>query len=226
MAEFLAKKNLELILTGRKEVPFPIDLSTKEGRKPLLNKISEKKPDLIINNAGVGLYGETLKHSIDEQLEIIEVNVNALVEITLHSAKTLIDAGKTGTILNISSAACFFPYPTFNIYAASKGFVTSFSLALDRELKGTGVRVLCACPGQIATNFRNRAAKGHPQTADRRTMSSEQAVCHLWKQIEKGKPLTIFGGKTRVMVWIARCLPRPILDKILMSGIKERFPAE
>jgi len=223
LCEILSSKNIELIQTSRSSDPLKIDLSNDEERQILLKEISEKIPDLIINNAGFGFYGNALDLSIDEQLKMIEVNCKALVEISLHAAKELIKAGKTGTILNISSAGAFFPFPTFNVYCASKAFVNQFSLGLHSELKNKGVRVLCACPGQIATDFRVKAGKGHPQKSDQRSMSEECAAKHLWKQIQREKPLYIFDWRTKAMVQIAKFLPRPLLDSILKKSIQDRF---
>lgn len=219
----LKEKGFEVLEVGRTSPTFPIDLSKAPERQKLLSLITEHKPSLIINNAGFGLYGPTLDLSMEEQLAMIEVNITALFEITLHGAKTMLQTGRGGTILNISSAAAFFPYPTFNVYSASKAFVRSFSLALHHELKGQGVHVLCACPGQIATDFRHRAGKGHPQKKDRRTMDVQQAAERLWRQIEAKTPEIVFDGKTRALLAIARCLPRFLLYPILVQGLKDRY---
>ncbi|NGX59103.1 MAG: Serine 3-dehydrogenase [Chlamydiae bacterium] len=219
MADFLEEKGIQVIRTGSKQV----NLADPSMRKKLLEEITEKKPDLIINNAGLGFYGLSVDLPIADQLTVVEVNCNALLEISLHAAKTLLKAGKGGTILNISSAGAFFAFPTFNAYCASKAFVNHFSLALDLELKEKGIRVLCACPGQIATNFRTRAAKGFPQKTDKRTISIEKAVQYLWKQIQKQKPLYIFDWKTRLMVWLTRLFPRALLNKALLKSLKDRY---
>jgi len=222
MCLLLKQKGFELIEVGRKNAPTCIDLSIKDERQKLLDIITEKKPNLIINGAGFGLYGPTLKLSIEEQLAMVEVNISALMEITLHGAKTMLASEKEGTILNISSAAAFFPYPTFNTYSASKAFVRSFSLALHKELKALGVNILCACPGQIATDFRHRAGKGHPQKRDKRTMSPEKAAERLWRQIEQKTPEVVFDWRTKALLIIGKCLPRSILDPILIQGLKDR----
>lgn len=219
LKEFLEHKGIETMGFGSSE----IDLSNPSERKKALQMITEKTPDLIINNAGIGFYGKTVNLSTEEQLKVLEVNINALVEISIHSAKQLIKQGKQGTILNISSVAAFFPIPYFNSYSSSKTFVNHFSQTLDSELQEQGIRVLCACPGQIATNFRIRAAKGHPQKSDRRTMSVETAVRHLWKQIEKQKPIYIFDWKAKLMVWAARILPKKRLEAILKKAISSRL---
>lgn len=219
LADFLEKQGIEVIRMGSKD----FDLTNSTERKKLLDLISEKSPDLVVNNAGFGLYGPSLDLTTCEQLKMIEINCAALVEISLHAAATLRKNQKKGTILNISSAAAFIPFPTFNVYAASKAFVNHFSLALDGELCKEGIRVLCACPGQIAANFRSRAAKGHPQTPDNRTMSIDVAVTHLWKQIEQDKTLYVFDWRMRIMIWISRLTPRVILNKFLKKRLRERY---
>ena len=217
LATFLEEKGIEVIRTGSRDV----DLS--DDRTRLLQIISEKVPDLIVNNAGFGLYGPSCSLPIEEQLKMIEVNCVALTEISLHGAQTLLQAKKTGTILNISSAGGFFAFPTFNVYCASKAYVNAFSQALDAELRNQGIRVLCACPGQIETHFRNRAAKGHPQKKDLRTMKVETAVRHLWKQLQNVKQLYIFDWRMWLMVWTSKWIPRKLLDKMLVKSITNRY---
>lgn len=224
LADLLTEKNIEVITTGRTSPTLPIDLSKREEREKLLEVISAKTPDLIVNNAGFGLYGNTIDLSVEEQLKMIDLNISALVEISIHAAKELIKAGKKGTILNISSAASFFYYPTFNVYSSTKSFVKQFSLALDTELKGQGIRVLCACPGYVTTNFQKRAAKlpSKALTKDSAAMNSEYAALQLWKQLEKREKLNVFDWKMRMMVWISKLVPNLILEKILMKLIRSR----
>lgn len=222
LADFLEQKGIEVIRTGRTSDTLPIDLA--RDRTKLLEIISAKTPDLIVNNAGFGLYGNTIDLSTQEQLAMIEVNVNAVVEISIHAARELIKAGKKGTILNISSAAAFIPsFPHYNLYGSTKCFIKYFSQSLDAELRDQGIRVLCSCPGQIATSFRARAAKGHPQKTDRRTMPVEGAVEYLWKQIERGQRLMIFDWRTRLMIWASHLIPKSLLEKILKRDISSRI---
>lgn len=219
LADFLETKDIPVWRLGSKD----FDLTQPSERQKLLALITEKKPDLIVNNAGFGLYGPSLELSLEEQCNMLEVNCTALMEISLHAAKIMRDAGKQGTILNISSLAAFFAFPTFNVYSASKAFVKNFSLALDAELKDSGIRVLCACPGQIETNFRNRAAKGHPQSSDHMTMSAKAAIHYLWKQITQQKPLSVFGWRAKMLLWSSRLLPRPLLNHILEKSLSDRY---
>lgn len=219
LSHLLKSKGVTVLPFGSKEA----DLANSAGLDRVKEAISIHLPDLLINNAGFGLYGPALLHPIEEQLRILQVNMHAAIGLTLHMGHTLQVNGMRGTILNISSAAALFPYPTFALYAASKAALSSASLALDAEWKQGGIRVLTACPGQVDTSFRLRAGKGHPQQKDHRTMSAEQAAKYLWKQIEKGKSYSLFGPLTQLMVLIALLLPRPIRNKILIRGLERRW---
>ncbi len=243
VAEQLASRGIELILTAKSREPLlelkqilqkkaPItthvgNLLEPNSRKEIRSLIDEHKPELIINNAGKGLYGPALMHTIEEQLEIIDINAKALLEITLSAARTLKKAQKRGIILNISSAASFFPYPTFCVYSASKAFVTNFSRGLDQELRDSNIRVLCACPGQIETAFRVKAAKNYPQRPARGAISPSKAAKLLLKQIEKEKPLYVFNWHYRAGLFIAHyLLPSALVERFLQRVIRKRYPTE
>jgi short-subunit dehydrogenase len=229
LCHLLASKNIPLLLTARDparleelkrtlSVPvtcYAADLSRKEERKGLLELIATQSPDLILNNAGFGLYGDALTHSTAEHLDMLEVNASALLEISLEAARALIANNKIGTILNISSAAAFFSYPTFSVYAASKAFVLHFSKSFDPEVAPHGIRVLCACPGQIATDFQKRASKTRPQKKMSLMMSAEKAAACIWSQIEKQQAVHIFDWRYQILVFVGRLLPERWTQKAL-----------
>ncbi len=222
LADDLAKRGFSLILTGRDRKKLlgrnlALDLSDPQERKKLMELIRKEIPELIVNNAGFGLYGASCELSIEEQLQMIEVNVKAPMEISMEAAKALLQAERPGTILNISSAAAFFAYPLFNTYAASKACLLNFSLALDAELRKKGIRVLCACPGPIVTDFRRRASKGIIYRVS--GMSVEKAVHCLWRQIERKKPLSLFDWRTYLLVTFVRLLPRSLQESLLRHSI-------
>jgi short-subunit dehydrogenase len=239
LCRLAAKKGIALIITGRSQEKLEelaaeltsapsvtcraANLSKRAERNMLIHLIHSLKPDLIINNAGFGLYGEALSHALESQADILEVNGNALMELTLEGARALILAGKKGVILNVSSAAAYFAYPDLAVYAASKAFALQFSKALDCEVAPLGVRVLVACPGQIATSFRERASAGHPQKKDFFTLSAKRAARLIFKQIKQQKRVTTFGLCTKLGLLLSSLLPSTFIQKKLRAALSGRF---
>ena len=240
LCELLAEEGIPLLITARngeklKEIQsdlgkkvdvqiFVADLSSSTSRASLLTAISGYAPDLIINNAGFGLYGPALSHSTEDLSAMLEVNSKAVLEISLEAAKWLSKGQRKGTIVNISSAASFFPFPYFSVYAASKSFVTIFSESLDRELSPSGIRVLTACPGMVNTSFRARASKGLFTGEIVFGFSQELAARKIYEQIKRGKSLSIFTWKYKIAVFVGRLLPNKLREKILARSLSKRFP--
>ncbi len=236
LAYVLADQGISLILSGRNEeqlqqlaetlkkkvevIILPADLSQEKGRQEVVAIIRDLVPDLVINNAGFGLYGEALSYSTDQQLEILEVDGNVVLELTLEAAKALTNKSKTGVILNVSSAIGFQVAPYFAVYAAVKAFVTNFSLALDEELKNTGIRVLAACPGVVKTDFSTRASRAKEKRTPPMSMTVEYTANEIWKQIQKGKALHIFDWRYRLLTFISRLLPQSLVMNSLKRTIK------
>ncbi len=116
-------------------------------------------PEILVNNAGFGLAGEAACLDPAEQLAIVDLNIRAVVEITLCFLPAIRAA--RGKILNVASVAAYFPGgPGMAAYYASKSFVLSFSLALSHELHSQGVTVSALCPGYTKTDFQARAGIG------------------------------------------------------------------
>ncbi len=229
----LAQRQIPLILTGRNAQALrdlaatlpvsthviAVDLSKQEERKKLIALIHEKQPDLLINNAGFGLYGPVLSHPPEAWSDMTAVNIDAVMELTIAAATVLKDSGKWGTILNISSAAAFFSYPTFAVYAASKAFVHRFSEGMDAELSLHGIRVLTSCPGQIDTPFPQHASGGSFDPKQRVAMPVEKAVRLILKQIDRGKSVAIIDGRYRWAIALSRLIPQ----RWLMAFLKKRI---
>ncbi len=238
LARLLAAQGISLILTGRNEqklnalrqelsqqapiTTIAVDLEQADQAAQLKTVILERVPDLLINNAGFGLYGELTRYDEAEQLKIIDVNIRALTELAIAAGKALYNAKQKGVIMNISSAAAFIPFPYFAIYAASKAYVNHFTVAYDEELKPHGIRVLAACPGQVHTHFRNRASKGSQASKDETmVMEAEFAAREIWHQIQKLQTIRIFDWKYRAAIALARLLPRALLSPILKQSVAE-----
>lgn len=240
LARLLARKGMHLFLTGRNiqnlerlkgelesQVQVQIlaaDLAKREDRGKIVNILREQAPDLLVNNAGLGFYGDAINRPPSDALQIIEVNVNALVEFTLEAARALASRKQPGTILNVSSVAGFLPvFPGLAAYGASKAFVNSFSQSLDEELAPQHIRVLAACPGVVQTHFQERAGSKKPLSQrSEAPMSAEFAAQEIWKQIESGQTIRIFSGKYRIGVFLTHFIPKKWLAKILRKNIQSR----
>lgn len=240
LCHLLASKNIPLIITGRDigrlnalaaellpfvdVIVFGADLATLEGPAKIIKYMYEYQPDLVINNAGFGLYGEALTYETHEQLEIVQVNATTVLELTLEGARAMISAHKKGVILNVSSAAAKQVFPCLAVYAATKTFVNQVSEALDIELQPYGIRVLSACPGMVSTKFSSRAA-GQPMVPKTKgVMSADFAAKEIWRQINNGKRLHIFDWKTRWATYFSYLLPSSWSAKLLAKNIESRHP--
>lgn len=234
----LAKEDIELTLVARnkealqdlcKKIPhatyLQLDLTKKQDVEKLVSSIQEQIPDYLFNNAGFGLYGEVVELSGVEQEEILELNCRAVLTLSREMARTLKGAKKPGVILNVSSAISFMPCPLSAVYAASKAFVTSFSEALDEEMREYGIRVLVSCPGQVATAFRERASKNWTkrQEPDALILDVDQVADSIWQQVLDMRSLQIVDWRYRLLIALTRLLPKRWVLKILKSSLRKRI---
>ena len=139
---------------------FPTDLTVEENVKKLLEYLRSQnmRIDHLVNNAGIGVYGKYTETTLESQLQLLDLNVRALMILSHEIGRQMVEHGG-GKILNIASTAAFMPGPYMASYYASKAFVLSFGEALNSELEGTGVSVTTLCPGPTATGF-EQAANG------------------------------------------------------------------
>lgn len=129
-----------------------VDLAERDG-PARLRAAAERcafEPDLLVNNAGVRSAGAFATAPLDSWLQIIHVNVEAVARLSRLFLPPMVERG-SGALLNVASTAAFQPQPYFAVYAASKAFVLSLGQALWAECRGSGVRVLTACVGPVAT---------------------------------------------------------------------------
>ncbi len=226
---FLTSKDPQKLELTKKELEpmtsvftFAADLSKENELSNLLNEIKLKTPDLIINNAGLGLYGEILSFPLEKQMQILKTNVDALVQISIESARALKEKGQKGVIMNISSAASFFIYPSFALYAASKCFVKEFSLSFDQELKPHGIRVLTSLLGRFESNFRYNATSHQSHSSSSwDTMSLSETAKKVLVQIKKQKSFQVIDFRYQILCSLARLFPRKWLAQFLKKGIEK-----
>ncbi len=239
LARTLAKQKINLILVGRnperlqkakEELQQQVEVSTIQAellnakeRKLVIDKIRELVPDLVVNNAGVGFQGKTLSFTTEEQKQILQLNGNVLLEITLETARTWKSHGSEGVIMNVASLAGFQVMPYFGTYAASKTFVINISKALDEEWKSDGIRVFTACPGFVKTRFNVHATKGRIQGGELwMTMEPSLVAEEIWKQIQEGKQTRIIDWHFRVLHFLSLLSPPFLTKRILRLLMKPR----
>ncbi len=168
----LARRGHQLVLVARrtdrlhelagrvsqKAHVLPADLSKRADRAALPGRVAELglAPDIVVNNAGLSVAAPIAKSLAEQQLNLIEVDVAAVVDLCSRFLPGMIERG-CGAILNVSSLAGFLPVPGQAAYAAAKAFVLSYTEGLRSELRGTGVTATALCPGPVATEFDDAA---------------------------------------------------------------------
>lgn len=171
------------------------DLTSVEHRQHLINELAANnlQVDLLINNAGMGDYGDFLSADWAKIEQMLELNITALTHLSHALLPGIVK--QQGAIVNLSSLAGSFPIPDFAAYAASKAYVTSLSESLAIELKEHDVRVVCVCPGPVRTEFGKVARRGKHDKAPH----SNQAWYYVpVEQVAKEVLQALHGGKLRV----------------------------
>lgn len=228
LAKLLAKDGYQLVLVARnkdelsktssflqsenkcKTFTVAVDLSDPKAPRQLFDKVEELglDVDVLVNNAGFGLYGPFLETNLDQELSMIRLNISALTELTKLFSKGMVKR-KDGKILNLASTAAFEPGPLMAVYYASKAYVLSFSQALSNELSGTGVTVTALCPGPTDTNFKQRAGLKDAKLFSVLSMMRPEYVAKVgYEGMLSGQPVVIPGFRNRALNFLQRFLPR------------------
>jgi uncharacterized protein len=192
------------------------DLSRPETPRRVFDELTARKidVDVLVNNAGFGANGAFAELSLPRQLEMIQVNITALTELTRLFLPGMI-ARRRGGMLNVGSVAGFMPGPGMAVYYATKAFVLSFTEALAEELRDTGVVVSVLCPGATETNF-GSVARGKKIRPMKTPKMTAQAVARLGhRAFRKGKLTVVTGLPNRIFVFLNRVLPRALPRKLV-----------
>lgn len=187
------------------------DLAKDESPKVIFEEINQQGINLygLINNAGCGAGGKFVDVSRERYLNMIDLNVRALVELTHLFLPGMIER-KRGFIINVSSTASFLPLPYSSVYSASKAFVTFFSEALWLETKNTGVRVLNLCPGLTKTDFGITAGM-RDFHQDPIAENPERVVETALRALNKNIPTVVSGWHNKLLVLLERFVPHRVL---------------
>lgn len=226
MAYVLANKGIDLILVARnKEEMLKIKENVKVNVLVIeLNLLKEKNVfklyemckdeniDILINNAGFGLFGIFTEADLTRELEMIDLNIKAYHILTKLFLKDFIKRD-SGYILNVASSAGFLAGPRLNTYYASKNYVLKLTMAIYEELKHQNSKVVISalCPGPVATEF-NKVAKGKFSIKE---MNSPKVARIAIDKLLKKKLIIIPGLSTRLGIFATRFLPYKLQLKII-----------
>ena len=175
--------------------------------------------EVLVNNAGFGSRGDFIGNDRERMLEMIRVNVEAVVDLTSRFLPGMVERGR-GAVINVASVAAFQPIPGSATYAASKSFVLSFSEAIRTEQRGTGVSVTAVCPGPVKTEFTDAAGMAgvEDETPDLFWMSAEEIAREAVQGAEHDKRVVVPGALNQAQSIFGQHLPRslmlPLVERI------------
>ena len=184
----------------------PMNLSGKEGVALFKTFLATEKIsggfeiDMLVNNAGFGTYGEFAETPLEKELEMIDLNCTALTGLC---GAVLPYMHEGSSIINVASLAAFLPLGNFAVYAATKAYVLSFTVALAAELKDKGIKVSALCPGSVSTDFANVASNG----ARKEVLNGKDpvaVVAHCLKKAKKGKKIILWAKKWKFTAFMSR----------------------
>lgn len=190
-------------LTHRAQV-IVADLSKDENCYALHQKLADQSIDLLVNNAGFGVFGQFSQTKLEDELALIAVNIKA-VHILTKLFLADFQARNSGCILNVASSAAFLPGPLMAAYYASKAYILRLSQSIYEELRQekSGVQISVLCPGPVQTNFNKRA---NVQFAVK-GLDSHFVAQYTIQQLQKGKFMIIPGHLTRIGASLTKLLP-------------------
>ena len=175
----------------------------------------------LINNAGIGSMGDFVKLGREKELDIVRLNILSLVALT-HRFLQPMRQRRSGTIINVSSAAGFQPIPFFATYAASKAFVTSFTEAIAEENAPFGIRILALCPGSTQTNFFNAAEIDRPiQVKGQQT--PEQVVETALSALKSGRRKVVSGWANYLGALAGAYAPNAVATRLMGRVLRQKY---
>lgn len=178
--------------------------------------------DILVNNAGFGLTGRFVETDLQKELDMIQVNVVALTELTKLLLIPMV-ARKRGRILNVASTAAFQPGPLMAVYYASKAYVLLFSEAIADELRDSGVTVTALCPGPTDTGFADVAQMTESRLFTMmRPMSSKRVALAGYRGMMAGRRIVIPGAKNKMLVQSLRVSPRRMITTVVRKFQEKR----
>lgn len=223
-----ALKSLKIELSRKHETTSEIfvrDLSKAGAAAELAAEISSRgiEVDVLVNNAGFGVYGYFAEEALAPQLGMIEIHVTAPTVLT-HAFLPGMLRRRKGGILNVASTGGFQPVPIENVYCATKAYLLHFTEALAEEVSGSCVRVTCLCPGPTQTKFFDQPLMKTRTPAKLPRMTASDVAKEGYRAFVKGKPFVITGLLNKVLVTSERLVPRAVVARAAHKIVKKTLP--
>ena len=224
MAIYLSKLGYNVILVSKDENKlksvcksikgssyYVCDISSKEECIRLYNKVKSENIELLINNAGFGKFGEFNEISLEDELNMIDVNIKGVHILTKLFLNDFIKRD-SGYILNVASSAAFEPGPLMATYYSTKAYVLRLTTSIYEELrrKKSNVHVSVFCPGPVRTNFNNVANVKF----EIKSISSDYAAKYAIDKMFKNKLVIIPTFYMKGLVFLTRLTPTKLLARI------------
>lgn len=232
LARLFAAAGSDLVLVARREAKLgeladelrvahditvrvlPADLSQRAAAVAICDVLEGTgiDVDILVNNAGFGARGSVTELGLSRQLEMMQVNMTTLVELTRRLLPGMIKRG-WGGILNVASTAAFQPGPFMAVYYASKAFVLSFTEGLAEELSETAINVTCLAPGPVATGFGAAAGVDDTVLFQAGVLEASKVAWAGYQGLRRGKTLVVPGLRNKLVTTAVRFVPRSVLRK-------------
>jgi len=212
---------------ARRAIVIVADLLKPGAARQIGDALMEQgaEPQFVVNNAAFGLVGPASSLDRDEQLQMIDLNVRALTELSLAFVDSL--ARHSGGLLNVGSMAGFLPGPGMAVYYATKAYVLSVTEALHNEFKPRGIRVAVLCPGPVPTEFAARAGvSGGTLKPSILTMSADQVAEAGYRGLMEGRRVIVPGFLNKLITVLMRLFPRGLILRIAERRQARRSSAQ
>jgi len=192
------------------------DLTDRAALRTVEERVADlaRPIDLLVNNAGFSVNQGFLGGDLDAEQQMLDVLVTAVMRLTHAAVPGMVGRG-TGGVINVSSVAGFIAGGT---YSAAKSYATVLSESVDRQLSGTGVRVMALCPGFTHTEFHERAGIDVSHLPDWMWLDAPQLVAAALTDFRRGRAVSIPGGQYKALMTAARYAPRPLVRRA--SGVR------